>query len=144
MQENTYIGKNIAMYRQQAGMTQEQLAAMLGVSRATVIAWETGRYAPPKGKWADIADALEITPDALTVRIVDTGVYETLTEDLAQIQDRLLALETPVRVWYSPVDPPRLVSGPVRVHIARCLSALSSIALYTATEEEKNGTSNDT
>lgn len=37
---------NIARYRAQAGLTQEQLASACGVARQTIISLEQGRYNP--------------------------------------------------------------------------------------------------
>lgn len=36
------IGKRIAMLRKKKGMTQEELAAIIGVSGQSVSKWETG------------------------------------------------------------------------------------------------------
>ena len=40
------IGKNIAELRKNKGMTQEQLAEMVGVSRNTISSIETGHFSP--------------------------------------------------------------------------------------------------
>lgn len=36
------IGKNIMKYRRETGITQEQLAEHMGVSKSSVSKWETG------------------------------------------------------------------------------------------------------
>lgn len=38
------FAENLKMLRKQAGMSQEQLAEKLGVSRQAVTKWETGYY----------------------------------------------------------------------------------------------------
>ena len=43
---NTSIPKNIKRLRQQAGLTQEQLAEKLFVTRQTVSLWENGKTQP--------------------------------------------------------------------------------------------------
>lgn len=42
------FAENVKMLRKQAGMSQEQLAEKLGVSRQAVTKWETG-VSPTKG-----------------------------------------------------------------------------------------------
>lgn len=41
-----FIVNKLHMYRTEKGMTQEELAERVGVSRQTVIAMEKGNYAP--------------------------------------------------------------------------------------------------
>ena len=43
---NTSISKNIKRLRQQTGMTQEQMAEKLFVTRQTVSLWENGKTQP--------------------------------------------------------------------------------------------------
>lgn len=59
------IGANIQATRQAAGLTQEQLAAEVGVSRQTVAKWESGETSPDLEHAAALADALGCTVDAL-------------------------------------------------------------------------------
>ena len=59
------IGANIQVTRQAAGLTQEQLAAAVGVSRQTVAKWESGETSPDLEHAAALADALGCTLDAL-------------------------------------------------------------------------------
>ena len=40
------IGANLRRERRRAGMTQEELARRVGVTRQTIIAIESGKYAP--------------------------------------------------------------------------------------------------
>ncbi len=49
----------IAHYRSQAGFTQEQLAAKVGVARQTIIALEQDRYNPSLALAAAITKALK-------------------------------------------------------------------------------------
>ena len=59
------IGANIQATRQAAGLTQEQLAEAVGVSRQTVTKWESGETSPDLEHAAALADALGCTVDAL-------------------------------------------------------------------------------
>ena len=40
------IGKHIALFRRQAGLTQEKLSEKLGVTNKTISRWENGNYMP--------------------------------------------------------------------------------------------------
>lgn len=46
MSKATLITNSVKQQRMLAGLTQEQLAEQLGVSRQTVVAIERGRYSP--------------------------------------------------------------------------------------------------
>ena len=52
------IGKAIAFRRRVAGMTQEELADMLGIAPDTLSRMENGRFAPKMGRLRSIAAAL--------------------------------------------------------------------------------------
>lgn len=59
------IGENIARYRRERNMTQEQLARAVGVSSPAVSKWETGSSCPDVALLSPIARALGITADIL-------------------------------------------------------------------------------
>ena len=59
------IGENIQMTRQTLGLTQEQLAHAVGVSRQTVAKWESGETSPDLEHAGALADAFGCTVDAL-------------------------------------------------------------------------------
>lgn len=54
------IGLRIRDTRRDRGMTQDQLAAVVGVSRSAVAQWETGRAGQITGNLTRIADALSV------------------------------------------------------------------------------------
>ena len=56
---------NIKKYREKSGITQQQLAAILGVSQSTVAMWETNNSLPRTEKLPEIAKALGCTIDEL-------------------------------------------------------------------------------
>lgn len=56
---------NISVLRKTAGMTQEQLAKKLGVTRATVGMWEIGRNNPKAKMLLALAEALGCTVEEL-------------------------------------------------------------------------------
>ena len=59
------IAANIQAMRQAAGLTQEQLAEAVGVSRQTVVKWESGETSPDLEHAAALANTLGCTVDAL-------------------------------------------------------------------------------
>ncbi len=59
------IGQNIAAFRKKKGLTQEALAAQIGVSTQSVSKWETGTNLPDVMLLAVIADTFGVTIDAL-------------------------------------------------------------------------------
>lgn len=61
----SFLAENIASTRRAAGLTQEDLAAKIGVSRQTVSDWERGDAVPDLFNAAKIAQALDVTVDSL-------------------------------------------------------------------------------
>ena len=74
------IGRQIARYRKQDHMTQEQLSELVGISNRTISKWESGTALPSVDLVTRIASALHISPNQLF------GVEEPVqTEDLTEI-----------------------------------------------------------
>ena len=59
------IGANIQSRRRAVGLTQEQLAERLGVSRQTVTKWEVGDTTPDLANAGRLAQVLDVSLDAL-------------------------------------------------------------------------------
>lgn len=59
------LGESIYYYRKRAGLSQEELAHQVGVSRQAVSRWELGETSPEAGKLLPLAEALGITTDQL-------------------------------------------------------------------------------
>ena len=59
------MGKNIARFRRENGMTQEELAAQLGLSFQAVSRWETGATTPDVDTLVRLADILHASIDTL-------------------------------------------------------------------------------
>lgn len=57
--------------RRDADLTQEELAARLGIDRATLASWETGRRQPDLDMAAKIADYFRVNVDYLLGRTDD-------------------------------------------------------------------------
>ncbi|MBQ6174677.1 MAG: helix-turn-helix transcriptional regulator [Clostridia bacterium] len=61
----TCIAENIRSYRKQRGLTQEQLAEVLGVSVGAVYKWESRSSLPELRLIIELADFFEVSVDAL-------------------------------------------------------------------------------
>ena len=59
------LSEKILCYRKSAGLSQEELAARVGVSRQAVSKWETGESTPELSKVVLLARAFQITTDQL-------------------------------------------------------------------------------
>jgi transcriptional regulator with XRE-family HTH domain len=59
------IGARIRIARLDHGLTQDQLAGGVGVSRSAVAQWETGRTGQITGNLSRIAEALEVSVEHL-------------------------------------------------------------------------------
>jgi len=76
---NPELGRRIQFFRKKKGLTQDELADLLGVSRATVARWESG-IRLPKGEWLfKLANVLEIPPSKL-FEATDTENLENIAE----------------------------------------------------------------
>ena len=62
------FSQNLSRERKTRGLSQEELAARLGVSRQAVSKWETGETTPDLTRLLALADALELSLDALCGR----------------------------------------------------------------------------
>ncbi len=62
---NTTVGKTVQQRRRAKGMTQEQLAQLVGVSSAAVSKWETASALPDVALLCPLARALDCTLDEL-------------------------------------------------------------------------------
>lgn len=56
---------NLKIIREKKGISQAQLAMMLGVTQGSVSAWETGRWEPSIDMIRKIAQILDVTVDEL-------------------------------------------------------------------------------
>lgn len=68
-------GEKIREIRMQRGYNQEQLAELANLNRVTIAKYESGKVEPGAQALARIADALEVTVDALLGR--DDSVVST-------------------------------------------------------------------
>jgi len=65
LQQREAIGRRIRHLRERAGLSQETLGELAGVSRWTVYRTELGTYSPRLDVLLRLARALEVPPDRL-------------------------------------------------------------------------------
>lgn len=77
------VGHNIKKHREQKGMTQEELAEQLNVTRQTVSSWETGRTEPDIETLHRIGSCLNVTVEELiySKRLLSGTVEVTRTTE---------------------------------------------------------------
>lgn len=66
------IGSRIRKYREEKGISQKELAQMLGIKNSRVSNWEQGLNRPDADILADICRVLQVSPsDLLGVQLVE-------------------------------------------------------------------------
>ena len=68
MEERETMGRRIAALRRQAGLSQEALARVMGLSRMTIANWEQGKTEPSASQVKILADIFGVTTDQLLGR----------------------------------------------------------------------------
>lgn len=82
------IGRLMQKYREEAGMSQEQLAEAVGLSAIFISFIERGVKKPSLDKFVEIVNALNITADSLLVGVLKNG-YQIRASKLTEILDTL-------------------------------------------------------
>lgn len=59
------IGNNIRKYREQSGLTQKQLAEILGLNNSRISNWEQGANNPPADMIAKLCETLNVSASEL-------------------------------------------------------------------------------
>lgn len=93
------IGKRIKMYRMAKGLTQEELAEKIGLSRNYYSAAERGVYSLNLDKVVEIINILDCSADEIFADVINKG-YKTKTSILSEKistlpkeeQERILAI----------------------------------------------------
>lgn len=80
----TSIAENIRAYRKQRGLTQEQLAEVLGVSVGAVYKWESRSSLPELRLIMEMADFFEISVDALLGYQMQDNRLQAMLERLSE------------------------------------------------------------
>ncbi len=82
------LGKNVKRYRNQRGLTQEQLANEISLTRTSVVNIEQGRQHPPLHLVLQIAKVLSINLETLVPVETEFAATATLVDDsLKDVKD---------------------------------------------------------
>ncbi|WEK54910.1 MAG: helix-turn-helix transcriptional regulator [Candidatus Cohnella colombiensis] len=81
------IGRRIAFLRDQRGLTQEELATSLGISRAALSHYEKNRREPDTETLSKVADLFQVSLDYLAGRTHQAST--TLDTDVRRFADEL-------------------------------------------------------
>jgi len=103
-----YIDKNLKYLRNLKGMTQDQVAEVLGKQKATISAYEKGKNIPPGDVLVQLGQLFEISIDDLLLRDIEkegtsgapvkpTPQDEALTALLARMEKHVAMLEQKIR-----------------------------------------------
>ncbi len=123
------VGREIRQYRRSAGLTQKQIASMVGVTGAQLHRYETGSTRITASRLIDIANALGVRPDTLLATAAAAGAEPAATNaampNLANSGQEIVEL---IQMFGSIADP-------------RHRSALVAVArMMTSTQAQRGGT----
>lgn len=82
-----YIGLKIKEFRDQRGLTQKELADLIGMGNTTIANYEKGFRTPKKNTLFKIANALNVTIDDLfpILKQSDNSIFESIEEILSKL-----------------------------------------------------------
>ncbi|QDH17478.1 helix-turn-helix domain-containing protein [Swingsia samuiensis] len=75
------LGRRIRLLREMAGLSQQQLAEKIGISRSAVAFWETGRSGHVGKHLGQFAAVLGVEPEVLLTGMAYKDIQATLTPD---------------------------------------------------------------
>ena len=87
------VGNRIRQARVLAGLTQEQLAEMIGVSRTAIARWETAEAEPTLDHLLDLTRALRVSADYLLGIGGSDPLLEVLQEMAATLNQIIAELQ---------------------------------------------------
>jgi transcriptional regulator with XRE-family HTH domain len=87
----TEVGARIRLLREAAGMTQQQLAELVGMMRTSVANVEAGRQNLPLDRLGRFADALGVPPAALVGDVGADEASRTMAKVLSAERERFSA-----------------------------------------------------
>ena len=132
------LGENIGQLRRRQGLSQEQLADRLGVSRQSVSKWEAGVSTPELGKLIAMADLFQVSLDQLvrgSEPYPSSPADDALLEELGEIRRSLRRQELGFvytsrrRLWGLPLVDIRLSRYPQRGKAAKGILAIGNRAV---------------
>ena len=145
------IGEKIQNLRKQRGMSQEQLAEALGVSRQAVSKWEAGQSVPDIDKIISICDYFGVTTDYIlrnaemteSQHEVAQNAYniseKELDENIKKKQQSALLLAIAIVLYILCVVPVIIIENDVGTVLMFVMVAVATgIIVYRSTLNQKN------
>ena len=96
------VGREIRQYRRSAGLTQKQIASMVGVTGAQLHRYETGSTRITASRLIDIANALGVRPDTLLATAAAAGTEPVAMPNLTNSGQEIVEL---IQMFGSISDP---------------------------------------
>ena len=93
MKENDCLGQYIAKRRKRMGLTQEELAEKVGVSKSAIAKWETNRGLPDRDNLKRLSVVVNVPIDVLH-RMIDKSNEVEDEIDINITSDVISALES--------------------------------------------------
>jgi len=81
------IGSRIQARREEAGLSQEQLAEIVDMTPLSISFIETGRNAPSMSAFVKIANALQVSADVLLSDVIEYG-YKVKASQFGEMIER--------------------------------------------------------
>ncbi len=100
-QTNATIGKQIRLLRKQSGMTQEDLAKELNVTRQALSNWERDVNSPDLGTLKRICSLFGIHMDDLAKEVMKMDVHEKVENNLAQGKKQFNKFDMAIGLFYA-------------------------------------------
>lgn len=89
----TTFAERIKQLRTERGLTHQQLADYIGVSKSTVSMWEIGQRSPTNKRMYELADFFHVTVDYMTGHSDNSRPFHrenvAYTEDIAEVMSEL-------------------------------------------------------
>jgi len=93
MRENMKLGKFLSSRRRLMGLTQEELAAKIGVSKSAIAKWETDGGLPDRDNLRRISEIMNVSLDELH-RIINSDDYPEVDFDINITPEVISVLES--------------------------------------------------
>lgn len=125
-----YMGfnDNLNKYRKEKGLSQEELAYRLGVSRQSVSKWESGQSIPELERIIEIANLFSISLDELVGRDYITTKQELNQEQLKKVIRDAYSYEYKSKITINQLPLLHINLGRGR-HVAKGVIAIGNIAI---------------
>ncbi len=93
MEDKTSLGKFISMRRRFLRLTQEELAAKIGVSKSAIAKWETNGGLPDRDNLRRLGDAIHVPVDEM-YRLIKGSAGMEADRNINITSDVIAALES--------------------------------------------------